>query len=124
MAADVDERAPPGKARLIFDGDGGGGESGGRDGDELKKSLQAADCAERGWRREGRAGVADGEFVGFIFAESLYCRAGVVRVDLQRGHRAGLGAEWNSGLAGKLGLESLNFFVEGRVVRAADGNRE
>src|SRR5436305_1917337 len=42
----VDEHAAPGKARLIFDGGGGDGESGGSDLDELKKSLQASHDAE------------------------------------------------------------------------------
>src|SRR5438270_11335454 len=46
MSAHVDEHAAPGKARLIFDGGGGDGESGGSDLDELKKSLQASHDAE------------------------------------------------------------------------------
>ena len=51
VAADVDQRAAPGEAGLIFDGDGGDGESGGRDLHELKKCLQAVKRAERGRAR-------------------------------------------------------------------------
>ena len=88
---DIDQHAAPGKARLVFDRDGRGGESGGRDFDELKKSLQAAHHAECGRRREHRARVRDGEFVGFILAKFLHGLTAMVGVDLQRGAEPALG---------------------------------
>jgi len=41
----IDERAAPGEARLIFDDDGGRGESGGGDLHELNKCREAAQDA-------------------------------------------------------------------------------
>ena len=45
VAADVDERAAPREAWLVFDGDGGRGEFGGSDLHELKKCREAAQDA-------------------------------------------------------------------------------
>ena len=47
VAADVDEQAAPREAGLVLYGDGGGGESGRSDLDELQKCLQAAQDAKR-----------------------------------------------------------------------------
>src|SRR5208283_4259622 len=122
VAADIDEQAAPRKARLIFDGDGGGSESGRRDLDELQKRLQAAQDAERRGRSELRAGVGDGQFVRFILAEFLYDRAAVVGMNLQRWRGARRGAKGNPSLARELRLESLYFAVKRRVVSASHRN--
>ena len=61
VAAHVDQRAAPGETRLVFDGDGGHGESVGSDLHELQKSLQAADEAEGRRRIQLRGRVGDGE---------------------------------------------------------------
>ena len=42
VAADVNEQAAPGEARLVLDGKGGSGEAVGSDFDELQESLQSA----------------------------------------------------------------------------------
>ena len=69
-----------------------------------------------------RAGVGDGEFVGFVFAELLHGLAAVVSVDLQRWRCARVRAKGDSSLAGELRLESLDLAVEGDVVRASNRN--
>ena len=105
MAAHIDQQAAPREARLVIDGDGGRGKSGGSDLHELKKSLQPAQDAQRGRRRELRAGIGDGQFVRFILIELLYGLAAMVGVNLQsrRGARLG-GTEFR--FAGRVGLRT------------------
>ena len=92
--------------------------------DELKKCLQAAQDAQRGRRRELRAGIGDGQFVGFVLAEFLHGLAAVVGMDLQRRRGARLWAERNSSLPRKLSCEPLNLAVQRSIVASGDGNRE
>jgi len=55
--------------------------------------------AKRSWSSELRAGVGDGEFVGFIFSELLDLLAAVIDVNLQgRIRSSSFGAEQDSGL--------------------------
>ena len=63
--------ATPWKARLIFDRDGGSGESARSDRDELQKCLQAMEHAKRSGRRQLCAGIGNRQFVGLILAEFL-----------------------------------------------------
>ena len=83
---------------------------------ELQKCLQAAQHAERRRRRQLRARIGDGQFVGFILAEFLHGLAAVVRMNLERWGGAGLGAERNSSLPGKLRYEPLDFAVQRCIV--------
>ena len=124
VAADVDQQAAPGKARLVLDGDRGGRESSGSDLHELKKRLQPAHGAQRGRRRELRSGIGNGQFVRFILPKFLHGFAAVVRMDLQRRGCARFGSDRNPGLPRKLFFEPLDLEVQRSVVIPRDGNRE
>ena len=124
VATDVDQHAAPREARLVFDGDGGSRESRRSDLDQLKKRLQPAQDAKRGWRCQLRPRIRDPQFVGFVLAKFLHRFAAAISTNLQRRRRARLGAEWNPGLAGKLRQEPLNFAVQRAVVGAGVRNRE
>ncbi len=52
--------------------------------DELKKRLQAVKRAERGRGVQLCAGFADGQLVGFVFAELLDRLASVIGMHLER----------------------------------------
>ena len=124
MAADVNEKPAPGKPGLILDGDRGRGKSRRCNLHKLEKSLQAAQSSERCRRCKFCAGIGDGEFVGFIFAEFLNCLATFVGMNLQRWCGTSLGTEWNSGLPRQLILEALDFAIERCVVTSSNGNGE
>src|SRR5690348_1162974 len=58
VAADVNQQAAPGKTGLVFNSDGGSGESGGRYGDQLKKGLQATNGTQHSGCCELRARIS------------------------------------------------------------------
>ncbi len=124
VTADVDQRATPREAWLIFDGDGRNRESRRVDLDQLEKCLQAAQNAESRWRGELRSGIGDGQFIRFILAEFLHGLESMVGVYLECGRSIGFGAERNSGLPRKLLFESLDCAVERGIVAASDGYRK
>ena len=85
MAADVNHKAAPSKTRLVLNGDRGSGETVRRYFDELEKSLQSAEDAQRICGVELCTGRSDFERVGFVLAELLDFFAGVVGVNHKRG---------------------------------------
>src|SRR5580704_7614410 len=116
VAAHVDQRATPCEARLIFDRHNGHGKSSGSDLDELQKSLQSMEYAERSCSVKLRSGIGDGQLVGLVFAQLLHSLASSISVNFERRRSTGLGSKWNSRLPRKLHDEISNAAVDRRVV--------
>ena len=116
--------AAPWKARLIFDRDGGRGESVRGDCDKLKKGLQPVERAQRCRSGEFRTGIGDSQFVGFIFAELLDRFAAVIGMNVERGGCPRLGPKRNAGLSGKLRRKALDVVIERSFVRTGHGHGE
>src|SRR3954468_2381221 len=71
VAADIDEHAAPGEARLIFDCDRRESKAIRGDLHRLKKSLQSIKGSQRSWSHNFRARASHGELVRFIFSQFL-----------------------------------------------------
>jgi len=84
MPAGVDHQSTPREARAVFDVQSRNAETFRRDGDQLEKRLQAAECAERIGGVQPCPGGRHIELVGFILAKFLNGLAFAIRGDFER----------------------------------------
>ena len=124
VARGIHHQAAPGKARLVFDVNGGDFEAIRAERDQLREGLEAVQRAGAGGRLERGALGGDVERVGFVFAERGIVVAGRRAFHAQLGRGVLQAEHGNAGLAGEPHHEAADGGFQAGVRRADERSLE